>query len=50
MIEADADGLTEQVQKCLIMQVREIKFPKPPSIVSLTIPFRFEHEFGIVRR
>jgi hypothetical protein len=44
VIEADADGRTETLQKCLITQVREIKFPKPAALVSLTIPFRFERE------
>jgi outer membrane biosynthesis protein TonB len=44
VIDADASGLTEAVQTCLVTQVREIKFPKPAAVVSLTIPFRFEHE------
>lgn len=42
--EADAEGMTEKLQTCLIMQVREIKFPKPQAAVSITVPLRFDHE------
>jgi hypothetical protein len=45
VIGANADGLTESLQACLIAQMREIKFPRPADApVSIIFPFRFERE------
>ena len=43
VIDANADGLNEKVQQCLLAQVREIKFPKPASApLTVIVPFHFE--------
>jgi len=43
VIDANADGLNDKVQQCLLAQVREIKFPKPQNApANVIVPFHFE--------